>query len=347
MVARRGFTLIELLVTVAIMATLAGLVVAVIGIARVRVTAARSELIVGTVKLALTRRAAERGGRVRPAEHPLAGSAAPRLVFARDPGHGLAAPAIAGEALRALPASLASARERVLLDDDRFHGGNSLTDPVSTLPFLYGMPRGMIGVPRPSWNGVTHYRRLPRPGPLNSGGGVLIGPYDASRYSDRVCLVAPTASDIERLSAEYLQGVLGEQAAELAAIGALRSAIDNADTPLIAGDRLRHLSVGADNTPGTAGAWRAGMVRDGGTWKRYALRGTAVYDAWGHEILCGPSPSGGLSVMSAGADGVMRWHPGADGVYQTDVHASSAAGDDRPGAKDNIVHAADIEALLP
>ncbi|MBA3686838.1 MAG: hypothetical protein H0W72_16580, partial [Planctomycetes bacterium] len=93
--------------------------------------------------------------------------------------------------------------------------------------------------------------------------------------------------------------------------------------------------------------WQAGRVRcgviDAGAstgqpdWKRYQLRGIAIYDAWGREILCRWSSSGGLLLLSAGADGCVRWHPGQDSAYATVADATAPAGDDRDAQRDNIV----------
>jgi len=33
---------------------------------------------------------------------------------------------------------------------------------------------------------------------------------------------------------------------------------------------------------------------------------------------------------------VLRWHPGPDGLWQTDAQATLPAGDDRDGSRDNI-----------
>jgi hypothetical protein len=63
----------------------------------------------------------------------------------------------------------------------------------------------------------------------------------------------------------------------------------------------------------------------------------AVYDAWGNELQMSTTSKDNLIVESAGADGVFRWGPGPDGVYQTDAFTTARvpAGDDRIGWTDN------------
>ena len=45
---------------------------------------------------------------------------------------------------------------------------------------------------------------------------------------------------------------------------------------------------------------------------QYELVGTWLIDGWGRELLAS-NTAGGIGLHSAGADGLLRWHPGEDG----------------------------------
>jgi hypothetical protein len=97
-----------------------------------------------------------------------------------------------------------------------------------------------------------------------------------------------------------------------------------------------------DGSAAVSTTWKPGCIRHGGTgaaplYRRYRLPGLAVYDAWGRELLYSTTASGGLHLLSAGADGVLVFDPGADHVLDTtDPRAAAPAGDDLDGTKDNI-----------
>ena len=119
MVNNRGFSLIELLITIAIIATLASLVVASVSSFSTGSKRAKTDSILGAVRSGLEMSVAEQGAAASPAEHPLAGSLEPRSIFVRAAG-GLVAQI--GVALSGVPLAKvqASAHARVLLADDCF-----------------------------------------------------------------------------------------------------------------------------------------------------------------------------------------------------------------------------------
>jgi hypothetical protein len=77
-------------------------------------------------------------------------------------------------------------------------------------------------------------------------------------------------------------------------------------------------------------------ILSGGIWYEYRLRGMALYDGWGNEILYHLTINGELIMESAGKDGVFVWNPGQDGIYQTVPYDTHSSGDDLDGSKDNI-----------
>jgi len=143
-------------------------------------------------------------------------------------------------------------------------------------------------------------------------------------------------------SKKAFEASLGPALTELAKLGAVYQPAN--DTPLIRSERL--WTDGA-----TASAWEPGFTKDGTTWKGYRLRGPAIYDAWNTEILVYRSTTkDGYIAVSAGVDGVFRWHPGVNGVLNTVVTAFGPgettdiaspvvgpSGDDQWGGRDNIV----------
>jgi hypothetical protein len=328
----RGFTLIELLVVVTVIMLLAGLIVGSIAAFKRTTLKARTEAILGGIRVALATTAAERGGSIAAVEHPLCGSASPRPSFVRADG---SAPVNAsGEALIVQEISWVDPGEqsRVLLGDDLYSGGDAGT---CELPLLFGMPRKRIGVLGASTEAVTSYRRLPalHTGFDDDSAKHLRLPYDGTVYPDRVYLVTarlPAGSTIETASDKAIGYALAGARNEILQLGGIFAGLSDGGIPIM------NQRVWQANSSPEAPAWRPGHVKDGLAWKRYRLRGTAVYDAWGNEIIFSIGANEAVRLESAGADGVFCMHPGLDGIYQSKAACLEAEGDDRDGRRDNI-----------
>jgi prepilin-type N-terminal cleavage/methylation domain-containing protein len=106
-----------------------------------------------------------------------------------------------------------------------------------------------------------------------------------------------------------------------------------------------YTNAATDSSPQVSDTWKPGYIKHGSgggpVYKEYRLPGLAVYDAWGHEILYSISPKGGVRLISAGADGVLKFNPGANHVLDTTLITpkpltTTPTGDDTDGAKDNV-----------
>jgi prepilin-type N-terminal cleavage/methylation domain-containing protein len=347
---RRAFTLLELLMVVSIIAVLSAMLLAVVGPIRRAVDKAKTAAILADVRLALNTVAAD-GNQISPVEHPLAGSAVPRSMFIRSVAPIGSAVDAASEALVvAVPATIIGATDqaRIMLPSDIYVGGASAGSCDS--PFLYGMQRGRIGVLGATSDLITTFRRIPA---LNSGydaaPGVLRTPYDWSKYPNEKFLFKPAIvapATLESQSAKVMDYILGLHRSGLLQKGAIFTA--GSDGVLIKNGRVWQPQppvAPVTLSPGvvkkdylTTATWRAGTVNDG-VWKRYRLRGTAIYDAWGREVLCSIGANDAIRLESAGYDGVFKWNPGADTIYQTNPLDTTSSGDDRDGSTDNVTAA--------
>ena len=106
-----------------------------------------------------------------------------------------------------------------------------------------------------------------------------------------------------------------------------------------------YTNAATDSSPQISNIWKPGFIKHGSggsaVFKEYRLPGLAVYDAWGHEILYSISPKGGVRLISAGADGVLKFNPGSNHNLDTLLNTSKPLttlpqGDDLDGAKDNV-----------
>ena len=123
-----------------------------------------------------------------------------------------------------------------------------------------------------------------------------------------------------------LGSVLGDHLAELAGLGALAKP---------GGSRCADDLLASDGSPDPA--WRTRSIRLAGAWQRYRIRGQALYDVWGGEILCWNDPtSRALWVGSAGPDGYFVLKPDASGGYTAaDLDPSLVPGT-RDATRDNL-----------
>jgi prepilin-type N-terminal cleavage/methylation domain-containing protein len=323
---RSGFTMAEMLVVLAIIAILAGFLVTGINLLRSQAEATRTRSILAMTVNALASGGAASSQTLAAVEHPLAASAAPRDDFVRSDGTPVSSTGVAIQTSD--PAYVAAAEQSLIVsDDDRY------VDPDA--PAFYGLERWRMRVLGAATRWVTSYRRITGPGQP----GRLIEP-DLGVWVDegflRQAVDDPASLVWEQASDQAVKVALGASLEELLTLGAIRQADPDRD-PLIRHDRLRRFN--APGQLGGTGNWEPGTIFDqsSGQHLAYALRGMSLIDVWGREILIGRTPQGGLRVESAGRDGIFAWDPGPDGVHQTAPDASQPAGDDRDGAKDNIV----------
>ncbi len=312
---RLGFTLIELLVVISIILTLAGLILGAAGVIRESAKHSRTTTIMSLIQQGLAVWAADKGGLPTPAEHPLAGSKAPRAAWVRAAGTALtpSGMALVGVELSNLPVAY---RTRLLLPDDRFADAKC--------PALFGLRRTAIGLLGTGMADVTAVKVLPTmptytaqiADPDAAGAGRLVAPTDA-----------PSASEKQL---RYLMGK-GSAFDELSHINALWSPADDDVAKLAANGRVYSLTKAALTLPGTM------TVTDVDGPQRYRLRGLGIYDAWGNEVLYILGGNGRNAMfVSAGKDGHFRFSPGKDGVFQTLPEADAPSGDDRDASTDNI-----------
>ena len=134
--------------------------------------------------------------------------------------------------------------------------------------------------------------------------------------------IAERTSDIaSRLAIEQAIGLIGRD--EAMSLGALFSTTD-----------ANYLFDALLWTDGSVSPyWLPGHVQAGG-WRRYRLRGTALYDSYGTEILYSVTNNGAIRLECAGRDGLFLWKPGAAGYAFSDLLGEPPA--DRNASVDNV-----------
>ncbi len=314
---RPAFTLVELLTVIAIIALLAGMLLAVAGVMRGRGKEAQTRGIIAIVLQAVEAHRIDKGGAPSACEHPLAGTAPPAAVFQRADGT-----SIASNALRPMihgPTAAAqvdaACRDQLALPDDRF------ADP--SVPLLYGLSRQRCTVLGPVASGVTWRHQV---SPPQQGSGIAASQLDpAGPGYPRIgslqggTTFATQAGRDQTRTIDYLLGAGGFEA-ELARLGGLRAPPDDDPAKLI-----RHQRVWSDASIGGPEA-KVPTLADG---TPYLLRGKNLYDAFGHELLYCVVQGGAIQVLSAGRDGGFVTRAGPDGVLGT--------ADDLAASADNIV----------
>jgi hypothetical protein len=262
--------------------------------------------------------AAESGSRPSPAEHPLAGSRAPRTLFVRATDG--SAVSSAGLALTGVPPSQVrpADRTRVLAGDDRF------ADPG--IPMLFGLERGQIGILGARLQTVTERRRLPTSIRVSDDPDTL-GLRDAPDGTpDRHSTVLDRIFDRGGIRSELLD------------LNALREPESTFDQAFLGGRVLLDQAPGNGEEHWKPGLIAAGLLPSGAiSWQPYRLPGLSVVDAWGREVLVSIDDRGALTLISAGADGVFVIDPGTDGILDSSDPRAPAANGDRDGRRDNLM----------
>jgi prepilin-type N-terminal cleavage/methylation domain-containing protein len=404
MVSRHdGMTLIELLAVLAIIGTIAGMILAVAPLIRRRSDSARTQAILTVVKTALTARTAERASLPSPVPHPLAGSSCSggitRSLFVRAID-GTTAIATTGEALVVDNLSWVAVadRNRALMPDDIFSGRTSLGD----VPALFGLPRSQLSILGTAGELYVRYRQLPKLSATydtSPADGLLDSPYTSARYPNRTHLVRGGISfKVATAGSGYLvppiltvSGGTGIRATAVISNGAVSKIIlddagdpgpasiptvavtsatgdpgsgaaitcqmhnDDAAGQLFASAIADHLAelagLGALAEPGSTrcaddllaadeaptAVWRARTISLTGSWQRYRVRGQALYDVWGSEILYWSDPSTGtLKLTSAGPDGHFALKPDSSGGYNAADLLPGFQPGHRDATRDNI-----------
>ncbi len=344
---RTAFTLIELLVVVIIIFVLIGLLVPLIGNMQKRANIVKTNTILSMVIKGLATTASERGTSLAAVEHPLAASAtvaaegsfaaSPRAVFVRS-GTGTAVPLSGELLLTAMDASerstagwTAAQEDQVMLRDDLFD------DPVA--PQFIGMERWKLSVLGIGSKWVSRWEQVFSGSPP----GKVIE--TDIMYFEKEGFVQQTVSD--RSSARWddaadraLSTGLGSVMDELINLDAVASAtIPESPSPdnLIHYGRLRRNE--ADGGASGFSQWFPGTVNSeaSGDWISYRLRGPAIVDAWGREVLIARNSDGAFHLVSLGLDGSYKWVPGNDGIMSSTASMSAPDGDDESADFDNIL----------
>lgn len=310
--SRSGFTIIELLVVMVIIAVLTGMILAGMSVVRESLVKTRVRTALQLVRAALEARA-NNGALISPVVHPFANTdervGTGRALFLRSGSNGFAAgAAVARTGSLAIevgdPLWIAAAeRSRVLLPDDVFDGVVTSGDA----PHLTGLTRRELTVLGAAAGLVSHIR-LPDPSKERwadrNGDGLLDTPYDftAGAYLRsswwRVEVGDLTTTTCEQAGSDFWSRILGTETSD--DLAKLKFLVASPTTwPLGVGDRVRLLTAAVVDPDGA-------LVTVAGVAVPYRLRGTALYDAWGTEILAWTDSDGRLILESAGRDGHFR-----------------------------------------
>ncbi len=358
---RQAFTIIELLVVITIILVLAGLLLAVIPAVQENARRSRTSAILALAAQALAAQRASVGGLTSIAEHPLASSRYPTGFVRASDGSAVAPaglPLVGPDLGRLSDAQLAtllgSSRNRLLQNSDCFADLSA--------PGFYGTQRELMGVLGPALPEITqHIRlaltttdqistsistvsgsRLPQgtlvmPGRRLDAKLVPIDFIDTAGERQKRGIpdsdpIDPSLSDptqrreLMRTTVERALG--GDQTtSELRILKALLEPPD--DDPA---------NLALDNRVWSPASLRSSTTAPGNTASigHYRLRGLALHDAWGREVLVSTTPEGDIRLLSAGRDGFFALHPGPDLVFATAAQDPLTTGDDRDGRADNI-----------
>jgi len=309
---RHAFTIIEILVVIVIIVLLAGMILAGTAVLRASLVKTRVRASMQTVRAAIEARA-NTGALVSPVVHPFANTdervGNGRAIFVRSGSNGFAAgAAVTRTGSMAIevanPAWIASAEKgRVLLPDDIFQG----VDAAGDAPHLKGLTRRELTIIG-SAAGLVSAIRLPDPAKERwadrNNDSVLDTPYDFSTGAYqrsnwwRFEAGDLTTTTVEQAGSDFWSRILGPEASD--DLTKSRILITTPTTwPLGVGNRVRLPPAGQVDPLGA-------QVTVSGARVAYRLRGTALYDPWGTEILAWIDADNRLILESAGKDGCFR-----------------------------------------
>lgn len=337
--ARRGFTLLELLVVITLIVILASLLLVGLGSLGEKERRARTDHIMTTVKTAL--QGAETS--TAPVSHPLAGHAliaGSRPLYVGNRSGSIGPLDATQRAIDADEAAIAGGlANRLILPDDRL--------AEAGLVHLFGLPRHqlrILGIASPLTEGVyrvpVHLRGATADTNLQWETPSLIRfEFGGSNEIDLSTTLSDQSQDEwEQLADRAISASLGDEIERITNEGGLlrpttADALAFGDRVRLDQDSERATDIGSDSE------WAPGRVLDpdDNTWKPVLIRGPALYDAWGGEILI-DYQQGTWRLQSAGRDGAFVIHPGDNKTLDTtDPFATEPSSDDRWADRDNRI----------